>query len=41
MITPVLKDKTSDARDPGNYRGMSITSSVYKIYCGIININNV
>ena len=38
VITPVHKDKDSDIRDPGNHRGIAITSSVYKVYCCIINV---
>ena len=37
-ITPVHKNKNCDNRDPGNHRGIAITSSVYKIYCCIINV---
>lgn len=37
VITPVHKDKNSDIYIPTNYRGISITSSVYKIYCSVIN----
>ena len=32
-----LKCETSDPGEPGNYRGMTITSAVYKAYCSILN----
>ena len=35
-ITRVQNPK-ADARDPNNYRGITITSSVYKLYCQILN----
>ena len=49
IINPILKNPKADARDPNNYRGITITSSVYKLYCQILNhrltawseINNV
>ena len=37
IISPILKDVNADPRDPLNYRGITITSLVYKIYCSIIN----
>ena len=37
-INPILKNPKTDARDvPNNYRGITITSSVYKLYCQILN----
>ena len=33
IINPILKNPKPDARDPNNYRGSTITSSVYKLYC--------
>ena len=38
VITPVHKDPSSDNRIPSNYRGIAITSSLYKLYCCIINV---
>ena len=29
IITPLLKDPTSDSRNPMNYRGITVTSAVY------------
>ena len=37
IISPILKDVNADPRDPLNYRGITITSLVYKIYCSILN----
>ena len=41
IINPILKNPEADVRDPNNYRGItisdSITSSVYKLYCQILN----
>lgn len=37
IITPLLKDPASDARNPMNYRGITVTSSVYKAYCNVLN----
>ena len=37
IITPVLKDPAKDHSDPGNYRGLSIAPSMYKLYCGVLN----
>ena len=37
LITPVLKDSLSDKRDPKNYRGITVTSAVYKAYCCVLN----
>ena len=37
IITPVLKSSTTDKRDPANYRGITITPAVYKLYCNVIN----
>ena len=36
-INPILKNPEADVRDPNNYRGIIITSSVYKLYCQILN----
>ena len=37
IIKPILKNCNDDPRDPLNYRGITITSSVYKLYCSILN----
>ena len=37
LITPVLKDSLSDKGDPKNYRGITVTSAVYKAYCCVLN----
>ena len=37
IINPILKNPEADVCDPNNYRGITITSSVYKLYCQILN----
>ena len=37
IINPVFKPGNLDRRLPMNYRGITLTSVVYKIFCGIIN----
>ena len=37
IINPIPKSTTSDRRDPLSYRGITLTSSVYKLYCIILN----
>ena len=37
IINPILKNPKADARGPNNYRGTTITPSVYKLYCQILN----
>ena len=37
IITPVPKSSTADTRDPLSYRGIHITSALYKLYCNILN----
>ena len=37
IINPVPKLSTSDRRDPLSYRGITLTTSVYKLYCSILN----
>ena len=37
VINPIPKSSTKDRRDPLNYRGITLTSSVYKLYCNILN----
>ena len=37
IINPILKDPNSDTRNPHNYRGITITSAVYKLFCSILN----
>ena len=36
IINPILKDPTTDPRDAMNYRGMTITSIVYKLFCSVL-----
>ena len=37
VINPIPKSSTLDPRDPLSYRGISLASAVYKVYCRIIN----
>ena len=37
IINPILKDPTTDPRDAMNYRGITITSIVYKLFCSVLN----
>ena len=37
IIQPIPKSSTTDIRDPLNYRGVTITYIVYKMYCSILN----
>ncbi len=37
IINPIVKDPKSDPRHPLNYRGITITSSVYKVFCSVLN----
>ena len=37
IIHPIIKDSKNDHRDPFNYRGITITSVTYKLYCSILN----
>ena len=37
ILTPLLKDPNSDSRNPMNYRGITITSAVYKAYRNVLN----
>ena len=37
ISTPVLKSSTPDKRNPSNYRGITITPAIYKLYCNVIN----
>ena len=37
IISPILKDSTKDHRDPLNYRGITVTSATYKLFCSILN----
>lgn len=36
IITPIPKNIKDDPREPLNYRGITVTSSVYKLYCSIL-----
>jgi hypothetical protein len=37
IITPIPKSGNADPRDPLSYRGITLTSVVYKIYCSVLN----
>ena len=37
IINPIPKNSTNDPCDPMKYRGISLASCVYKLYCGILN----
>ena len=37
IINPIQKTTCTDIRDPTGYRGIALTSSVYKAYCSILN----
>ena len=37
IIKPIPKSSTADPRDPLSYRGISLASSIYKLYCSILN----
>ena len=37
IINTILKNPKADACDHNSYRGITITSSVYKLYCQILN----
>ncbi len=36
IINPIPKNAKDDPRDPLNYRGITMTSSVYKLFCSIL-----
>ena len=33
IICPIIKDTKKDHKDPLNYRGITITSATYKLFC--------
>ena len=37
VIHPIPKSSTADKRDPLSYRGITVTSSLYNLYCVILN----
>ena len=37
IITPLLKDSSSDPRNPMNYRGITVTPAAYKAFCNVLN----
>ena len=37
IISPVVKSSTNYPRDPLSYRGITITSSIYKLDCNVLN----
>ena len=38
IVNPIPKNSTSDPRSPMNYRGIVLASSMYKLYCGVLNV---
>lgn len=37
IINPIPKSNTTDPRDPSTYRGITLASCMYKLYCFILN----
>ena len=37
IINPIPKNPKDDSHNPLNHRGITITSSVYKLYCYVLN----
>lgn len=37
VITPIPKSNTTEPRDPQSYRGIALSSSIYKIYRSVHN----
>ena len=37
IISPIPKDKSKDLREPMNYRGITLTCIMYKVFCNILN----
>ncbi len=37
IVNPIPKISTTDPHDPLNYRGITLASSAYKLYAGILN----
>ncbi len=37
VINPILKDTTKDLRQQTNYRGITLSCVMYKVYCGVLN----
>ena len=37
IITPIPKSSTTNDKDPLSYRGITLASVLYKIYCSILN----
>lgn len=37
IINPIPKCSTTDPRDPLSYRGLTLGSSMYKLYCAVLN----
>ena len=37
IICPILKSCNSDKRIPNNYRGITLISSICKLFCGVLN----
>lgn len=37
IINPIPKSNTTDPRDPLSYRGITLASAMYKLYCSVLN----
>ncbi len=37
IINPITKNSSKDRREPLNYRGITLSSCVYRLYCSILN----
>ena len=37
IINPIPKSNSSDPRDPLSYRGITLASSLHKLYCVVLN----
>ncbi len=37
IVTPIPKCSTADPRVPLNYRGITLSSHIYKLYCSVLN----
>ena len=37
IINPIPKANVADHRDPLSYRGITLASTMYKLYCSILN----
>jgi hypothetical protein len=37
IISPIPKPSTKDNRNPSEYRGLTLASAIYKLYCSVLN----